>query len=56
MNQQINAVLAMPETKEKMHAQFMEPIGGSPQDLAAFMKRELRVMTPVIRRTGISME
>jgi tripartite-type tricarboxylate transporter receptor subunit TctC len=56
MNQEINAVLAMPETKEKMHAQYMEPIGGSPQDLASFMQRELRVMTPVIKRTGISME
>ncbi len=56
MNQEINAVLAMPETKEKMHAQYMEPIGGSPQDLANFMRRELQVMTPVIKRTGISME
>ena len=56
MNREINAVLAMPETKEKMHAQYMEPIGGSPQDLQRFMQQELRVMTPVIRRTGISME
>ncbi|KQT13202.1 ABC transporter substrate-binding protein [Ramlibacter sp. Leaf400] len=56
MNQEINAVLAMPETKEKMHAQYMEPIGGSPQDLARFMQQELRTMTPVIKRTGIKME
>ncbi|TFZ06346.1 tripartite tricarboxylate transporter substrate binding protein [Ramlibacter henchirensis] len=56
MNQEINAVLAMPETKEKMHAQYMEPIGGAPQELARFMQQELRTMTPVIKRTGISME
>lgn len=56
MNREINAVLAMPETKEKMHSQYMEPIGGSPQDLARFMQQELRTMTPVIKRTGISME
>jgi tripartite-type tricarboxylate transporter receptor subunit TctC len=56
MNREINAVLAMPETKEKMHAQYMEPVGGSAQDLASFMQQELRVMTPVIKRTGISME
>ena len=33
MNQEINAVLAMPEVKEKLHAQYMEPIGGSVQEL-----------------------
>lgn len=56
MNREINAVLAMPEVKEKLNAQYMEPIGGSPQDLAKFMQQELRVMTPVIKRTGIAME
>jgi tripartite-type tricarboxylate transporter receptor subunit TctC len=56
MNQEINAVLAMPDVKEKMHASFMEPIGGSPQDLANFMQTELRVMTPVIKRTGIKVD
>lgn len=53
MNQEINAVLAMPDVKEKLHAQYMEPIGGSEQDLKRFMQQELRVMTPIIKRTGI---
>ena len=53
---EVNAVLAMPEVKEKLHAQFMEPIGGSTQDLASFMQQELRVMTPVIKRTGIKVD
>ena len=56
MNQEINTVLAMPDVKEKLHAQFMEPIGGSTQDLASFMQQELRVMTPVIKRTGIKVD
>jgi tripartite-type tricarboxylate transporter receptor subunit TctC len=56
MNQEINAVLAMPEVKEKLHAQYMEPIGGSEQDLQKFMQQELRVMTPIIKRTGITVE
>jgi tripartite-type tricarboxylate transporter receptor subunit TctC len=56
LNQEINAVLAMPEVKEKLHAQYMEPIGGSPQDLQKFMQQELRVMTPVIKRTGIKIQ
>jgi tripartite-type tricarboxylate transporter receptor subunit TctC len=56
MNQEINAVLAMPEVKQKLHTQYMEPIGGSPQDLQKFMQKELRVMTPIIKRTGIRIE
>ncbi|MCY7319732.1 MAG: tripartite tricarboxylate transporter substrate binding protein [Ramlibacter sp.] len=56
MNQEINAVLAMPDVKEKLNAQYMEPIGGSPQDLQRFMQQELKVMTPVIKRTGIKVE
>jgi tripartite-type tricarboxylate transporter receptor subunit TctC len=56
MNREINAVLAMPDVKEKLHAQYMEPIGGSPQDLQRFMLQELRVMTPIIKRTGITVE
>jgi len=56
MNQEVNAVLAMPEIKEKLYAQYMEPIGGSVQQLQQFMQKELRTMTPVIKRTGIKIE
>jgi tripartite-type tricarboxylate transporter receptor subunit TctC len=56
MNTEINAVLAMPEVKEKLHAQYMEPIGGSVQDLQKFMQAELKVMTPIIKRTGVKID
>ena len=56
MNQEINAVLALPEVKQRMHSQFMEPIGGSPDDLMKFMQSELREMKPVIERTGIKID
>ncbi len=56
MNQEINTILNMPDVVAKLHAVFMEPIGGSPQDLANFMQTELRVMTPVIKRTGIKVD
>jgi len=52
MNQEINAALALPEVREKLASQFMEPMGGSAEDLRAFMKRELTVMTPIIKRSG----
>ncbi len=56
MNQEINTVLAMPEVKEKLYAQYMEPIDGSVQDLQNLMREELRVMTPVIKRTGLRID
>ncbi len=56
MNQEINAVLAMPDVKDKLYAQYMEPIGGSVQELQTFMQQELRVMTPVIKRTGLRID
>lgn len=56
MNQEINAVLAMPDVKAKLHNQYMEPIGGSIEDLQKFMQQELRTMTPIIQRTGLTMD
>jgi tripartite-type tricarboxylate transporter receptor subunit TctC len=56
MNQEINKVLALPDVKEKLFLQYMEPIGGTELDLKKFMAQELQVMTPVIKRTGLSIE
>ena len=56
MNQEINKVLALPDVKEKLFLQYMEPIGGTELDLKKFMSQELQVMTPVIKRTGLSIE
>jgi tripartite-type tricarboxylate transporter receptor subunit TctC len=56
MNQEINNVLALPDVKEKLYSQYMEPIGGSEQELKKFLQHELQVMTPVIKRTGLTIE
>ena len=52
LNKEINAALQEPDVKEKLAGQFMEPVGGSPDDLRNFMKQELAVMTPIIKRSG----
>ena len=52
LNKEINAALLEPDVKEKLASQFMEPVGGSADDLRNFMKRELTVMTPIIKRSG----
>jgi len=56
MNREINAVLQQPDVKERMATAFMEPVGGTPADLAAFLRREREVMTPVIRRSGATID
>ena len=56
INREINAVLAMPEVREKLHAQYMEPIGGSVEDLRKFMLNEREVMAPIIKRSGATVD
>jgi tripartite-type tricarboxylate transporter receptor subunit TctC len=56
MNQEINAALASPDVKEKLASQFMEPVGGSAEELRSFMRKELTVMTPIIKRSGATAE
>ena len=56
MNQEINAALALPDVKEKLASQFMEPVGGSVEDLRGFMRKELTAMTPIIKRSGATAE
>ena len=56
MNQEINAALAQPDIKEKLFSQYMEPVGGTPADLQKFLRQELTVMTPIIKRSGAAIE
>ena len=56
VNQEINAILSMPDVKEKLYGQYMEPIGGTESELKSFMLQELRVMSPVIKRTGVTID
>jgi tripartite-type tricarboxylate transporter receptor subunit TctC len=56
MNQEINAALAQPDVREKLAAQYMEPVGGSVAALQKFMRHELTVMSPIIKRSGASID
>jgi len=56
LNREVNALLASAEVRERMHSQYMEPIGGSPEQLAAFMQRERELWTPIIRRSGATVD
>jgi tripartite-type tricarboxylate transporter receptor subunit TctC len=56
LNGEINAVLQMPEMRERMANAAMEPVGGSVELLAAHLRDELRKWTPIIKRSGATLD
>jgi len=53
MSREIAAVLAEPETRQKLLTAYFDPVGSTPPQLAAFMREELQRWKPVIERAGL---
>jgi tripartite-type tricarboxylate transporter receptor subunit TctC len=56
LSREINAALAAPEVREKIFATGLLPVGGSPADFDAHIKREMDRWSKVIRARGIKAE
>jgi tripartite-type tricarboxylate transporter receptor subunit TctC len=56
LNREFVAALRDPAVVEKLKAQYMEADPGTPAQFAAFMRAELARWTPVIRRSGATIE
>ncbi|HPA91210.1 MAG TPA: tripartite tricarboxylate transporter substrate binding protein [Quisquiliibacterium sp.] len=56
MNRELTALLQMPEVRARLQSAYMDPIGGTPEQLAKFMQDELRTWTPIIRRSGAKVD
>jgi tripartite-type tricarboxylate transporter receptor subunit TctC len=56
IHKEVVAALNDPSVKEKLRAQFMEPIGNSPKEFADFMQSELKRWAPIIQRNNISLD
>jgi len=56
LNREIVAVLREPASVARLRAVYMDPVGNSPREFAAFMQDELRRWEPVIRRSGVTIE
>ena len=52
MSRELVATLKEPDTRQKLQAAYMDPVGNSPGELAAFMQDELARWTPAIKRSG----
>lgn len=56
MNREINALLQLPDLRERMAGVYMDAGGGTPEQLAKFLRDELRTWTPIIRRSGATID
>jgi tripartite-type tricarboxylate transporter receptor subunit TctC len=56
INSEINAVIATPETRDRLVAQGIEPRGGTPQQFAAYLRTEIPKWTKVVRASGAKPE
>jgi tripartite-type tricarboxylate transporter receptor subunit TctC len=56
LNTAINAATRRPEMKERLLNQGAEPLSGTPEDLAAYLRRELDQYGRIIREAGVKAE
>lgn len=56
LNREFVAAMRDPATHDKLKAQYMDAEPGTPAEFAAFMKAELAKWTPVIKRSGATID
>jgi tripartite-type tricarboxylate transporter receptor subunit TctC len=57
LNSEVNKIVNDPGfIKEQMSKQGLEPIGGSPQDLATLIKTETQLWAPIIRSANVKLD
>jgi tripartite-type tricarboxylate transporter receptor subunit TctC len=52
LNREIVAGLASPEMKERLHNMSAQPIGGTPDQFAAFFAAETKRWAPIVKASG----
>jgi len=56
LNTAINIATQRPEMKERLSSQGAEPLSGTPEDLASYLRRELAKFGKLIREAGVKVE
>jgi tripartite-type tricarboxylate transporter receptor subunit TctC len=54
LNDSVNAALSDAEVKKALAASYLEPLGGSPADLAALVARETASYAPIVKAANIT--
>lgn len=53
LNREINSALKSPDVVERFAAQGTEPLGGTPEQAAAYMRQEMERWGPVVKKAGV---
>jgi tripartite-type tricarboxylate transporter receptor subunit TctC len=56
LNEAINNALRDKEVREKLEALTFEPVGGTPQEFAAYVRKEVAHWAGVIKQTGAKVD
>eukprot|EP01030_Chromulinospumella_sphaerica_P002599 gene2599-2541_t len=56
LNAEINKALQSAEVKEKLALQGAEPLGSTPEEYGAYVKKELARWAAVVKATGVTLE
>jgi len=56
LNDAMNRVLRMPDVRERLEALTFEPIGGTPQQFAEYVRSEVAKWAVVVKETGAKLE
>jgi tripartite-type tricarboxylate transporter receptor subunit TctC len=56
MNTEINALLALPDVRDAMEKQGVQPVGGAPEKLDVLLRHELKLWSDVVVRGKITAE
>jgi tripartite-type tricarboxylate transporter receptor subunit TctC len=56
LNQEIDAILKMPEVKTRLNAAGLETVGGTPDGFKTLIESEAKKWAPIIKRTGARLD
>jgi len=56
MSREVNAVLAMPDVRQKLALQFFDAEGSTPEALAVFVRDQLAIWSQAVKEAGIQPE
>lgn len=52
LNREINAILQAPDVRQRVEAAGWDPVGGTPEQFAAYLKAERTRWAPIVKRAG----
>ncbi|MCX8115531.1 MAG: tripartite tricarboxylate transporter substrate-binding protein, partial [Burkholderiaceae bacterium] len=52
LNREINAILQASEVRQRIEAAGWDPVGGTPEQFAAYLKAERARWAPIVKRAG----